>query len=490
MSYQSDSTPNRGFPALLSALYELLEKHQGAFKQARVWMRVQALVLALLFSFARKTLTQLLVTMGALKDDWSCWYRLFSHKRIDYDRLTSLFVRETLEHVAVKEFYPCVVDATSVARCSLKMPGTFWGKGLKTPKFRPGIQRQQRFEHLCWLTPPEQGFSRGVPLRWNWAAPEKAVPTTEPARKEWEAAQKELVWLRGQLDETQRRRQRILCMGDGNYDVKGIWKALPHDTVLIARCRKDRKLYELPPHPSSARRRGRPLEYGSESLRPQQWLHEKEGWQESELLVRGKSQPVRYRVEGPFLVEGAPERPLYLLVIKGHTVKSRSGKRSKYYDPVYLLCNALRCQEQWVLPAPATELLFWVRQRWEIEVCHREIKSGFGLGQMQCWSQAGSLLNVQWMAWVYAVLVLAGYRTWGLCQSSAGTLEPWKRRVQRWSFNTLWRAYRQALWGEMAQGTDLRGCFQAVWTGILHERPKKQIYIDGLWNAVWGSVRA
>lgn len=146
MLYQSDSTRTEGFrnsarmegfPALLSVLYELLEKHQGAFKQDRVWMRVQALVLATLFSFARKTLTQLLVALGALNDDWSCWYRLFSHRRINYERLTSLFVRETLEHVGAEEFYVCVVDGTSLARCSLKMPGTFWGKGLKTPRFRP-----------------------------------------------------------------------------------------------------------------------------------------------------------------------------------------------------------------------------------------------------------------------------------------------------------------------------------------------------------------
>lgn len=225
------------------------------------------------------------------------------------------------------------------------------------------------------------------------------------------------------------------------------------------------------------------------SKRPQQWLHEKKGWQESELLVRGRVQPVRYRVEGPFLMEGAPEQPVYLLVVKGRKVKSRSGKRSKYYEPVYLLCNAVRREGQWVLPAPATELLFFARQRWEIEVCHREIKSGFGLGQMQCWSRAGSLLSVQWMAWVYAVLVLAGYRTWGLCPNSVCTLEPWKRRPQRWSFNTLWRAYRQALWGEMSQQTDMRGCFQAVWTGILHKQPEKALYIAGLWNAVWGAVR-
>ncbi|HSK83314.1 MAG TPA: hypothetical protein VK902_07890 [Rubrobacter sp.] len=38
---------------------------------------------------------------------------------------------------------------------------------------------------------------------------------------------------------------------------------------------------------------------------------------------------------------------------------------------------------EWVLPYPAHELLTWAWQRWEVEVCHREMKSGFGLGEAQ-----------------------------------------------------------------------------------------------------------
>ena len=33
----------------------------------------------------------------------------------------------------------------------------------------------------------------------------------------------------------------------------------------------------------------------------------------------------------------------------------------------------------WALPLSAPELLGWAWQRWEIEVCHRELKAGFGL---------------------------------------------------------------------------------------------------------------
>jgi hypothetical protein len=91
-------------------------------------------------------------------------------------------------------------------------------------------------------------------------------------------------------------------------------------------------------------------------------------------------------------------------------------------------------------------LLFWAWQRWEIEVAHRELKANFGLGQKQCWNPQAAIRSVQWSAWVYALLVLAGYRTWGL---SGGPAVPsrWWRGSGRWSFNTLWRGYRAAMWG-------------------------------------------
>jgi hypothetical protein len=41
--------------------------------------------------------------------------------------------------------------------------------------------------------------------------------------------------------------------------------------------------------------------------------------------------------------------------------------------------------EEWTLPYPVEELLSWAWQRAEVEVCHREMKCGFGLRETQCW---------------------------------------------------------------------------------------------------------
>jgi len=57
-------------------------------------------------------------------------------------------------------------------------------------------------------------------------------------------------------------------------------------------------------------------------------------------------------------------------------------------------------------------------------VCHREMKTGFGVGEVRRWSGEAAILSVRWQAWVYGVLVLAGYRAWGRgrTDSAAGTL--------------------------------------------------------------------
>jgi hypothetical protein len=42
------------------------------------------------------------------------------------------------------------------------------------------------------------------------------------------------------------------------------------------------------------------------------------------------------------------------------------------------------------------------------------MKSGLGVGQKQGWNKRSTGVSVQGSVWVYAVLLLAGYRTWGL----------------------------------------------------------------------------
>jgi len=45
----------------------------------------------------------------------------------------------------------------------------------------------------------------------------------------------------------------------------------------------------------------------------------------------------------------------------------------------------VQSDNQWQLLLPVETLLAWLWQRWELEVAHREMRGGFGVGEKQCW---------------------------------------------------------------------------------------------------------
>jgi hypothetical protein len=440
----SDSTVFRAVRPLLPELFALLAAHRPAFRQERPYQRAVALVLGWICAFGRHTVTQVLLALGLGEADWTAWYRLFSRHRVDYDPLTECLLKQTQPWVGASDPYLVAVDATQIPRHSRTMPGTSWLRHPGTAVFRAGIHRAQRFVHLAWLPlPSAAGYSRAVPLRFASAFPAKAVPTPgHPPRKEWEAGLAALAWVRGQLDAAGRVEQHLLALGDGHYSTCHVWAGLPARVLLLARCAKNRALYALP---TTQPARGRRRRYGERQPRPDAWLADRAGWQRTTLPVRGRVIPVTYRVEGPCLVQGAPDHPLFLLVVKGSD--PRRGRRPRVAR--FWLVSAVADDDGgWDLPWAAPTLLSWAWQRWEVEVAHRELKSGFGLGEVQCWSPQAAVLSVQWVAWVYAVLVLAGIQAWGVGRGPVPPPGRWWAGSGRWSLARLWQGYRQELWGE------------------------------------------
>jgi hypothetical protein len=323
-SPESTPPPSVTLPPLLAALWALLLAHRGAFGQERTFLRAQALILGHLFAFARRTITQALLALGLTDTDWSAFYRLFATPRIDYEALAERFFFEALPHMPpAEEPYVSVVDGVQIPRSSNTMPGTSWLKCPRTPLFKPGPHRAQRFLHLACLMPTnEDGYSRALPLRLEPAFPEKAIPMEGfSSKKQWEAALEALRWLRENLDNAGGESQRMLVLGDGDFSVAEFRAGLPEErVVLLSRCAKNRALFGLPTAPSEdigGGRRGRPRKYGKKAKKPSEWLEVEGGWRTSELLVRGRQVPMRWRVEGPFVIEKAPERPVFLVVVKG-----------------------------------------------------------------------------------------------------------------------------------------------------------------------------
>ena len=421
---------------LINELQKLLEASRSALGQRRVYERVVWLVLAEIVVFARHTVTQLLLGLGRSDEDWSSWYRLFSRGRFRYDEVSEVLFQETLEHVGEEELYVVAGDGTQTRRSSLEMEGAHWLHNPQSPVFRRGIHIAQRWFNGSWLLPAADGYSRALPLRWLPAFTEKSQPQACEPRKEWECAVLFLVWLRQQLAQAGRAGQRLLMVADGGYDILNLWKHLPEGVILLVRSAKNRALWFLP---AAGARRNR--KYGERAPTPQQLWQGRQGWRRLTLLVRGRERHLQYKLCGPFLRKGAADRPLFLILVRG-----KKNKRTRR-QPLPFLVNAVATADgQWQLPLPVAQLLFWAWQRWEVEVAHRELKANFGLGHKQCWNPQAAILSVQWSAWVYSLLLLAGYRCWGLTHAPA-VPSRWWSGARRWSLNTLWRGFRAALWG-------------------------------------------
>jgi hypothetical protein len=99
--------------------------------------------------------------------------------------------------------------------------------------------------HLAALLPPsETGYSRALPLRFEPAFPQKALPAQGFApRKQWEAAKEAIRWLRANLDGAGREGQPLLVVGDGDFSVAKLRAGLAEEGVLLmSRCAKNRAL--------------------------------------------------------------------------------------------------------------------------------------------------------------------------------------------------------------------------------------------------------
>jgi hypothetical protein len=331
----------------------------------------------------------------------------------------------------------------------------------------------------AWLPPLVQGYTRAIPLRFLPAFPPKAVTAAVATKKEWEAGSEFVQWVRQQLDQAGRLAQRLLVLADGAYDTVGFWRSLPPQTMALVRTARNRRLRQLPPVYAG---KGRRRKYGDVAPKPCEWLQSRQGWEQCLVLVRGRYIKHRYQVHGPYLREQAAAHPLFLIVVGGASWKAgkREPKRVKR-EPAFYLVSALAVDGQWQLPLPVEQLLAYVWQRWEVEVAHREMKSGFGVGEKQCWNQHSAVLSVQWSVWVYALLLLAGYRAWGWLGGPA-TPTRWWRGARRWSLNTLWRSYRAELWGQEH--------FRATFSSTRNDWPKTEDRLAALSHAVAAAARA
>jgi hypothetical protein len=102
------------------------------------------------------------------------------------------------------------------------------------------------------------------------------------------------------------------------------------------------------------------------------------------------------------------------------------------------------------------------------------------LGEKQCWNNKATVATVQWSAWVYSLMMLAGFRAWG---NACGAKPPgsWQPTPRRWSFNTVWRGFRTEMWQQAE--------FRAAWTWSWDSWLEKETLWHALLNSTLASAR-
>lgn len=450
----SHSTPHSVSTPLLSTFFSLLAAYRPAVRQERVFVRLAQLSIGAVVSLGRHTVSQMLVALGVGGDDWSAWYRLFNRQRVDADCLQELLVEQVVAVVPVDA--PAIVvgvDGTQLPRSTRTMPGSGFTVSPRSPKWQRGLHFAQRFVCISLLLPRSaHGDSRAVPLKSLLLRSATTTPMgDEPERTESQGAVALITWLRGRLNALGRANQVLVVLGDGAYSNAGVLSGVPEGVMLVARCAKNRALFSLPTYRLEGR--GRQRRYGERGCTPQETLHTQGGWHDHTFMVRGRSVTVTAKLTGPWLVKPAYLHPVMLVVVKG--VDRGTGTTRRQRDPQFFLVSVrMTSEDEWGLALPLPDLLAWAWQRWEVEVMHRELKSGFGLGEQQAFSDAGAATVIPWMLWVYALLVLTGYRAWQLGTGSVPDVGRWWT-PRRWSFAKLWQGFRQEIWQ--------LGEFQPVW---------------------------
>lgn len=435
--------PTRPVPSVWAHLAPLLAEVAASCGQARTADRFLTLTVGLQQTLGRHTITQVLQGVGRGECDWTADYALFQRARFDLDVGRRALLATILAALPREAPLVVVPDATQLPRTSTALVGVGLGPCPRNPVWAPGLHLAQRWVGVSALLPlSPAGASRAVPLSFVPAPTPRATPWPgQPPRTEGEAAGALLVQLHADLAALDQAARPLLVVADGSYSGAPFLAALPANATLLARCAKNRALYALP---TAQPRRGRRRLYGPQAPRPDHDLTSKTGWKQVRLPVRGRVIPVRYRLRGPYRIKRAPDRPVFLLVVGG--VRNRPGHKRR--DPSFWLVTAVPdAQGAWVLPYPVKTLLGWAWQRWEVEVMHRELKSGFGLGEQQAWSPVAARTTIQWVVWSYATLVLAGYLAWGWERGPPGP-KWWRRR--RWTARTVVQAVREELWQHRA----------------------------------------
>lgn len=398
---------------------DLLGDWADSFSQIRTWERVTQALVGLVACPGRSTLTNSILFRGRGQKEWSADYKGFSRSDWKLVDLFRMVMRNGIKALSPGSRVVVAMDDTSLPKTGTKIPQARYCHNPLAPKFlEKPIMWGIRMLHAALIIPNYVGHRplavsvgfEPVPAAQKPKA-KKGEEVTEAQMAEYEGKKKELSlttkavnmikWLRFVLDEAGDSNRNLLIVADGSFTNGSVVRNLPHNTDLIGRFRKDARLYA-----PLAVKDGKRI-YGDQIPTPYQYRHDDDiPVQKAYLHYGGKLRPISFKdVPGVYWKDGTKGRLMRMLIVLPIPYRIPGKSKRGYNQEAYLLTTDLH--------SPAGELVQAYLDRWQIEVLHRDLKNGIGVGQVQAWNEKSNDKVHGAQVATYSMLNLASLRAFG-----------------------------------------------------------------------------
>lgn len=401
---------------LLSEYINLLNSWREIFHQKRIFFRSLSLALSFCLSLGRKTISRALCAAGFDQRDWTASYRFFSKRLWSPRVLFRPVFKNVHKFLDGEDMIAVAYDDTLVRKSGKKIRNSSWQRDPLSPPFSVNFVWGLRYLQASLLVPlykqKEPLPPRALPVQFE-QLPKFKKPSRRASDEEWRKYEEliskyntstrfvsELRYLRRELDVQGFREKPLLASCDGSFCNRTCFTADIERTQIIARARKNARLYKRNLSEQS-KGRGPKKFYNPASFTPEDVRRDESiAYSQTSIFYGGKFRPVRFKdIREVYWKWGTKRKPLRLLVIAPTPYRRDKKGKLRYRDPAYLLTTDLT--------TAAETLIQKYFDRWQIEVNFKEEKDLMGLGKQQVWSRRSIPRLPAFIAAIYSLLLLA-----------------------------------------------------------------------------------
>jgi hypothetical protein len=408
---------------LIESYDELFSLFKPHFHRIDTFNRARDLAYAHLVTLGRHTISRLICGKNEQQQDWSADYKFFSQRKWDANDFYFEILKECDAHSHwYQDAIVLAMDESFRKKTGKKIPQVRTLRDPMSLPYHTNLMPAIRFLQASAIINPHNRIevSRAIPVFFEEAAPAKKPRKNAPTeiQQQYKKEQKEkrisvvahqsLLQIRQQIDQLPDGKNRLLFTTvDGSFCNRYFLRDVPENIIVIARARKDMKLFKPVENSTSTEKGGRYRIYGERLPTPEQIRKDDfYPWKTARVFAAGKYHDVRYKVISPVLWQkGTGRQRCRLFIIAPLRYRTSKNSRLLYRDPAYLLVLDEEVPEEYILQ--------YYCLRWDIEVNNRDEKSLMGLGDAQVRSPESVERNPQFTVAVYSLLLLASIKAYG-----------------------------------------------------------------------------